>query len=149
MIGIVVSGHLNFASGMQSAVKAITGEQEQMAYIDFVESMSTDQLEAQLRQAAKEVDSGDGVLFLVDVPGGSPSNRASAILMDTENVELIAGANLPMIANAAFERDGASLKELVEVLLDIGTSCIQDMRVELQKMMAAEPQLELECEDGL
>ena len=147
MIGIVVSGHLNYASGIQSAVKAIAGEQEQMAFIDFVESMSTEQLEERLRQVAKEVDSGEGVLFLTDIPGGSPCNRALSIMMDTPNIELIAGANLPMIANAAFERDGAELKELVETLLEIGTSCIQDMRKELESVMEPEPVAE--CEDGL
>ena len=41
MIGIVVSGHINFASGMESAVRAIAGEQEQMTYVDFVETMSS------------------------------------------------------------------------------------------------------------
>ncbi|MDV5168147.1 PTS galactosamine/N-acetylgalactosamine transporter subunit IIA [Photobacterium rosenbergii] len=147
MIGIVVSGHINFATGMGSAVKAIAGEQDQLEFIDFVESMSTDELEAELRQAAKRVDSGEGVLFLTDIPGGSPCNRALAIMMDTDNVELIAGVNLPMIANAAFERDGAELKELVETLLDIGGSCMQDMRKELEAVMAPEP--ELKCEDGL
>lgn len=69
MIGIVVSGHIHFASGMQSAVKAIAGEQKQMEFIDFVESMSTDELEAKLRQAALLADSGEGVLFLTDIPG--------------------------------------------------------------------------------
>lgn len=147
MIGIVISGHINYASGMESAVRAIAGEQDQMAFIDFVESMSTEELEVSLRQAAKEVDSGQGVLFLTDIPGGSPCNRALSIMMDTENVELIAGANLPMIANAAFEREGAELKELVETLLEIGTSCVQDMRKELESVMAPEP--ETECEDGL
>lgn len=147
MIGIVVSGHLNFASGMQSAVKAIAGEQAQMAFIDFVESMSTEQLEAQLRQTAKEVDSGDGVLFLTDIPGGSPCNRALSIMMDTPNVELIAGVSLPMIANAAFERDGADLKELVDTLVEIGTSCVQDMRKQLALVMDPEPVTD--CEDGL
>lgn len=147
MIGIVVSGHIQFASGMASAVKAIAGEQEQMAFVDFVESLSTDELEAQLRQAAQSVDSGDGILFLTDIPGGSPSNRALNILMDTPNVELIAGVNLPMIANAAFERDGASLPELVEILMEIGGSCMQNMRVELNKAMTVTE--ETACEDGL
>ncbi|ENX3947102.1 PTS galactosamine/N-acetylgalactosamine transporter subunit IIA [Photobacterium damselae] len=147
MIGIVVSGHIHFASGVASAVRAIAGEQEQMCYVDFVETMSTDELELALRQAAQAVDSGDGVLFLTDIPGGSPANRALAILMDTPNVELIGGANLPMIANAAFERDGVELKELVEILLEIGGSCMQDMRKQLEMMMATEP--EVECEDGL
>lgn len=147
MIGIVVSGHINFATGIQSAVNAIAGDQEQIRFIDFVETMSTDDLEAQLRQAAKDVDSGKGVLFLTDIPGGSPANRALNIMMDTENVELIAGVNLPMVANAAFERDGVSLPELVETLLEIGVSCMQDMRKELEKVMAPVP--ELDCEDGL
>lgn len=81
MIGIVVSGHINFASGMASAVRAIAGEQPQMAFIDFVESMSTDRLEDELRRAADSVDSDEGVLFLIDIPGGSPCNRALNILM--------------------------------------------------------------------
>ncbi|GHA53053.1 PTS galactosamine/N-acetylgalactosamine transporter subunit IIA [Photobacterium aphoticum] len=147
MIGIVVSGHINFATGMGSAVKAIAGEQDQMAFIDFVETMSTEELEVALREAAKQVDDGEGVLFLTDIPGGSPCNRAMSILMDTDNVELLAGVNLPMIANAAFEREDSTLPELVETLLEIGHSCLQDMRKELQAMMAPEP--ELECEDGL
>ncbi|OLQ93962.1 PTS mannose transporter subunit IIA [Vibrio ponticus] len=144
MIGIVVSGHINFATGMQSAVRAIAGEQEQMAFIDFVESISTDQLEALLRQAAQDVDSGEGVLFLTDIPGGSPCNRAMAIMMDTPNVELIGGVNLPMIANAAFEREGVTLQELVAMLLEIGGSSMQDMRQQLAAAMQSEPELEFE-----
>lgn len=147
MIGIVVSGHIHFASGMESAVKAIAGEQEQMAFIDFIESMSTDELEIQLRQAMKAVDAGDGVLFLTDIPGGSPSNRASAILMDSDKVEQISGVNLPMIANAAFEREDVTVNELVEILLEIGSSCMQDMRKQLEAAM--EPESELQCDDGI
>lgn len=136
MIGIVVSGHINFASGVQSAVRAIVGEQAQMEFVDFVETMSTDDLETELRAAAEKVNSGKGVLFLTDVPGGSPSNRASAIMMDTPLVEVIGGANLPMITNVVFERDDAELTELVEIAMEIGTSCIQDMRKQFEAAMA-------------
>ncbi|HEH9399440.1 TPA: PTS sugar transporter subunit IIA [Aeromonas sobria] len=146
MIGIVVSGHINFASGMQSAIKAIVGTPEQMRFVDFVESMSTDDLELALREAAQEVSSDDGVLFLTDIPGGSPANRASAILMDTDNVEVLAGVNLPMIANAAFERDGVSLSELVDILQEIGKSTMQDMRKALD---AAMYQQDIDEVDGL
>ncbi|WP_044362786.1 PTS galactosamine/N-acetylgalactosamine transporter subunit IIA [Vibrio fluvialis] len=147
MIGIVVSGHIHFASGIESAVRAIAGEQQQMTYVDFVETMSTDDLEAELRRAANEVDTGEGVLFLADIPGGSPSNRILAILMDRPDVELIAGANLPMIANAAFEREGVSLQALVATLLEIGASCMQDMRKQLESIMA--PESGTDSEDGL
>lgn len=128
MIGIVVSGHINFASGMASAFRTIAGELPQMAFIDFVENLSTEQLEDALRHAADSVDSGDGVLFLTDIPGGSPCNRALNILMNGRNVDVLAGVNLPMIVNAAFERDGVSLTELTAILMDIGASGIQNMR---------------------
>lgn len=132
MIGIVVSGHILFASGMASAVRAIVGEQEQIAFIDFEETMSTDALESALRQAGKDVNSGDGVLFLTDIPGGSPCNRAMNIMMGTGepmDAELLTGVNLPMIINACFEREEAeSLAQLSGVLLEIGASTMQNMR---------------------
>ncbi|MCD1125331.1 PTS sugar transporter subunit IIA [Jinshanibacter sp. LJY008] len=138
MIGIVVSGHIHFASGMQSAMQAIAGEQKQMVFIDFTETLSTDQLEILLRQAVAEVDSGDGVLFLTDIPGGSPANRALNIIMDTPKTELLSGVNLPMITNAAFEREECSLSELVEALLEIGAFSLQDMRKQFEAALQAE-----------
>ncbi|EDU4587779.1 PTS mannose transporter subunit IIA, partial [Salmonella enterica subsp. houtenae] len=88
--------------------------------------------------AADRVDSGDGVLFLTDIPGGSPCNRALNILMSGRNVELLAGVNLPMIANAAFERDGVSLTELVDILMDIGATSLQNLRTELAAAMVVD-----------
>ncbi|KJR38605.1 MULTISPECIES: PTS galactosamine/N-acetylgalactosamine transporter subunit IIA [Vibrio] len=137
MIGIVVSGHINFATGMQSAFHAIAGEQDQFEFVDFLESMSTDDLEDELRKAAKAVNTGDGVLFLCDVLGGSPCNRAMNIMLDTPNIEIVAGVNLAMIANSAFERDGSNLDDLVETLLEIGGSTMQSMRQALAKISAA------------
>lgn len=145
MIGIVVSGHINFATGMQSAFQAIAGEQEQFKFVDFVESMSTDDLEADLRQAAQAVHTGDGVLFLCDVVGGSPCNRAMNIMLDTSSVEIIAGVNLAMIANAAFERDGSNLDDLVETILEIGGSTMQSMRQAIAKISATT----VDDDDGL
>lgn len=53
-------------------------------------------------------------LFLTDLPGGTPCNRAMAIMMQNPSVEVLAGVNLPMIVNAAFEREGCSTTELVQ-----------------------------------
>lgn len=146
MLGIVVSGHLNFATGMQSAVEAIAGKQEQLVFVDFLESMSTDELEAQLLAAAKEVDTGDGVLFLTDIYGGSPTNRAINILLQNPQVEVVCGANLSMIVNAALEREEFTLQELKDVLASGEMSNIKDIRKEVELAMAEQP---VEDEDGL
>lgn len=131
MLGIVVSGHINFASGMRSAVEAIAGQQAQLEFVDFLESMSTDELEAQLLAAKQRVDTGDGVLFLVDLYGGSPCNRAVNILLQDPNVEVVAGANLSMIVNAALEREEFTLRELTDCLANGEFSQIKDLRQDL------------------
>ncbi|MCZ5740185.1 hypothetical protein O5290_27445 [Escherichia coli] len=61
MIGIIVIGHINFASGLRSAVEAIAGEQPYIEYIDFIPGMSTEQLEIHIRQAVKKCQTGEGI----------------------------------------------------------------------------------------
>nr|WP_301538146.1 PTS galactosamine/N-acetylgalactosamine transporter subunit IIA [Providencia rettgeri] len=143
MIGLIISGHLNFASGMASAVKAIAGEQENMVFIDFIESISPDELEQQMRAAIQSM-SCEQVVVLTDLPGGTPCNRAMAIMMENPSVEVLAGVNLPMIVNAAFEREDTTASELLSVLREIGMTSIQDLREQLA--MSSEPENE---EDGL
>lgn len=124
MIGIVVVGHINFASGIRSAVEAIAGEQSGVEYIDFVQGMSTEQLEASLRQAINQCQTGKGVLVFTDVAGGSPCNRATAILPEYSDMRVITGSNLPMVANACLERDGSGLDELASLIVELGHDSI-------------------------
>ncbi|UXN36234.1 PTS galactosamine/N-acetylgalactosamine transporter subunit IIA [Avibacterium paragallinarum] len=131
MLGIVVSGHINFASGMRSAVEAIVGQQPQLEFVDFLESMSTDELGSQLLAAKEKVNSGDGVLFLVDLYGGSPCNRAINLLLQDPNVEVVAGVNLSMIVNAALEREEFSVSELADCLARGEFSQIKNLRQDL------------------
>ena len=132
MIGLIVSGHINFASGMASAVTAIAGAQQHIAFIDFVETLSPDELQAKMFSQMVAMDCSEGYLFLTDLPGGTPCNRAMAIMMNTPNVEVLAGVNLPMIVNAVFEREGCELGELVAILEEIGAQSIQNIRHQLQ-----------------
>lgn len=48
MIGMILCGHGNFASGMYSAIKLIAGEQEDFATVDFSAGMSSEELKEQL-----------------------------------------------------------------------------------------------------
>lgn len=120
MIGIIVIGHINFASGLRSAVEAIAGEQPYIEYIDFIPVMSTEQLEIHIRQAVKKCQTGEGILVFTDVAGGSPCNRATAVMTDYSDIRVITGSNLPMIANACLERDGTNLNELTSLILELG-----------------------------
>ena len=41
MIGLIVTGHANFGSGMTSSVNLIAGEQEAYRYVDFLPTYGT------------------------------------------------------------------------------------------------------------
>lgn len=56
------------------------------------------------RDTLKLVDSGQGVLILVDIHGASPGNLALKLLQPGR-VEVVAGVNLPMLLRALTYRD--------------------------------------------
>lgn len=112
---IIVSGHGNFASGIMSALKLISGPSERIVGIDFSEDVSTDILE-QLME--KEIDQ-KGTLFLCDLVGGSPYKTAAILSMKFQNTRVIGGVNLGMLIDVKFNKD---VVENVDALV---ASCLQ------------------------
>ncbi len=44
MVGLIISGHGNFASGLRTSLKLIAGEASNIEYVDFIETDSTESL---------------------------------------------------------------------------------------------------------
>ena len=49
MVGIIVSGHGNFASGLLSTLKLIAGEQENVIGIDFIDGQGSAELKNNIK----------------------------------------------------------------------------------------------------
>ena len=62
--------------------------------------------------AVDTVNSGDGVILLTDMFGGTPSNLAISVI-DQTKTEVIAGINLPMLIKLASIRGEVDLEEAV------------------------------------
>jgi PTS system mannose-specific IIA component len=73
--------------------------------------------------AVNKVDSGEGVVVLTDMFGGSPSNLAISA-MERVNVEVIAGVNLPMLVKLASVRGECSLDEAIMQVQEAGRKYI-------------------------
>ena len=58
----------------------------------------------QARALVKDLDTGEGVLILTDIYGGTPSNMASKLLIPGK-VEAVAGVSLPMLIRVLTYRD--------------------------------------------
>jgi PTS system ascorbate-specific IIA component len=73
----------------------------------------------------KELDSGSGVLILVDVFGATPSNIGRQ-LCHAERVEGVAGVNLPMLLRVVCSNN-KNLLELANLAVEGGRECIVHM----------------------
>ncbi|MEQ4621856.1 PTS galactosamine/N-acetylgalactosamine transporter subunit IIA [Providencia vermicola] len=120
MLGVVITGHGGFASGLLQAVQQVIGPQEQCVAIDFPEGMCTDTLQQALKKASQQCDRGEGVVFLTDLLGGSPFRQASLMALENENYQVITGTNMQMAAEMMLERDGMSVSEFRDMALECG-----------------------------
>lgn len=123
MIGLVLVTHAGLAEGFQAALEHVVGNQEQFAAISVGADDDMDQRRDDILAAVKDVDTGDGVVLLTDMFGGTPSNLAISVL-EQDNVEVIAGVNLPMLIKLASVRGEASLREAVEEAQEAGRKYI-------------------------
>ena len=99
MKGIIVTGHGNFASGIESTMKLIMGEQEKNVFINFKEGMTNIELSENIEKIVKKIGE-KGVLIFTDILGGTPFNEAAMISTKYENIHVFAGLNMAMLFEA-------------------------------------------------
>ena len=99
MIGLLITGHGHFATCLGSSLKLITGNTENIVYVDFEADHSTETLTENLNKGFDELKGCDGVLVLSDLAGGSPFKCAveCKFARPEQAIEVIAGSNLPML----------------------------------------------------
>ena len=142
MIGIVLSGHGKFASGLNSSIQLIAGQQEGFEVVDFLEGMSSEALQQALQKAVESVDQGQGIVLFTDIPGGTPFNQSVIFSTKKEKVRVVSGTNLPALLDASFSRDLA-LDDFIAKVLESGKEGLQQF---IQKKKG---NIDSEMEDGI
>ncbi|MCF1685391.1 PTS sugar transporter subunit IIA [Tetragenococcus halophilus] len=104
MLGIIVTGHGQFATGLQSSVELIAGKQEKFEAINFEEGESSEDLNNKLKKVVSQMDSKEGVIIFTDIPGGTPFNQSILLSQEDKQIKVVAGANLPAIMDGIFNR---------------------------------------------
>lgn len=101
MVNLIIASHGDFAKGILMSGSMIFGEQENVEVITFLPNEGPDDLDKHYQEALAKFNNDDQILFLVDLWGGSPFNRASLIQkQNPEKMAIIAGLNLPMLIEA-------------------------------------------------
>ena len=123
MIGMVLVTHGRLALEFRAALEHVVGPQSQIETITIGPDDDMDQRRRDIVDAVKRVDSGDGVVVLTDMFGGTPSNLALSV-MNGDKTEVVAGINLPMLIKLASVRQDCGLDQAVVQAQDAGRKYI-------------------------
>jgi PTS system mannose-specific IIA component len=123
MIGIVIVTHCNLGQELIRSAEFIVGGLGQAKAVSLNPEDQVEALHGKIAKAIEEVDIGDGVILLTDMFGGTPSNISLTFLAD-EKVEVVTGANLPMLIDLASKREGKSLNQVAREIKDYGLRSI-------------------------
>jgi PTS system mannose-specific IIA component len=120
VIGVLILSHYRLADEFIAALRHIVGEVPHVRAIGLDPAATApEEMRAQIDKAIREVDQGKGVLVLVDMFGGTPSNLSLSFL-DEGRVEVVTGVNLPMLVKVARQKGETTIHELAEVAQEYG-----------------------------
>jgi len=125
VIGIVIVAHGGLAREYLAAVEHVVGKQDGIRAISIEEDHNRAAKQEEIFGAADAVDTGDGVVVVTDMFGGSPSNLSLRACTQGGR-RILYGANLPMLIKLAKSRN-LTVQEAVEVAMDAGRKYINSI----------------------
>jgi len=119
LIGLVIVTHGRLADELKLATEHVVGPLDQFVTVCIGADDDLELASHAVHAAVKSADTGKGVMLLTDMFGGTPSNL-SISLLGRENVEVVAGVNLPMLIKLSEARRELSLSEAAQTAKQAG-----------------------------
>lgn len=123
MIGLVLVTHGRLAEEFLHAVVHVVGPQDRFETVCIGADDDMEQRRRDIVDAVARAESGRGVIILTDMFGGTPSNLAISVMKENE-IEVIAGVNLPMLIKLSSVRIGGDIKLALREAQDAGRKYI-------------------------
>ncbi|MBK1812450.1 PTS mannose transporter subunit IID [Clostridium sp. YIM B02505] len=133
MVALVIGTHGKSSEELLKSAEMIYGKQENVAAVTFEPGENTDDLLMRYREKMSELNCQEGVLFLVDLFGGSPFNAASRIAVENENMDVVTGVSIPMLLETFGVRAGSSVQEVLIVAKEAGIKSIKSLKETLSQ----------------
>ncbi len=123
MIGALVVSHGQLAQELLAAAEMIVGEISHIQAVSIGWHDDVNEARSEIERRIADIGSGAGVLILTDMFGGTPSNIAFSF-HEPGKVDVVTGANLPMIIKIASQKEGETLGSLARTVCEQGRSSI-------------------------
>lgn len=134
MINIIVVTHGEFGAYLIEAAESIVGVQyEGLKNISISQRMPLEKVQSAIEAAIAEMRSDDGLLFLIDMPGGTPMNVVLPLAKDIPGSAVICGANINMLTSAFAYRNNLDFDGLVKKILEDGRKAVCEVKSLLLK----------------
>lgn len=123
-IGIVIITHGTLGDALLDTCSMITGESKGITSISVQAGDDVSETRDRIGIAIEKVKGEKGVILLVDMFGGTPSNISLSFL-GTDDIEVVTGVNLPMLTKLRSLGPDNSLREAASALRDYGREHIK------------------------
>ncbi|MDK3020212.1 PTS sugar transporter subunit IIA [Pseudodonghicola flavimaris] len=131
MIGIVIVAHGGLAREYLAAIEHVIGKQPGMIAISIDAEHDRDAKQGEICAAADTVDTGDGVVVVTDLFGGSPSNLSLRACAPSDR-RILYGANLPLLLKLAKSRH-MPISDAVRGAMEAGRKYINSRNISLNE----------------
>ena len=124
MIGLVVATHGKLGAELLASAQMIIGPVLNARSVSINQENSMEDIRDAIDKAVKEVNSDEaGVIIVTDMFGGTPAN-VSMTFLEPQSVEVLTGANLPMLLKFFNSQENLGLDELAGILKSYGQQSI-------------------------
>jgi PTS system mannose-specific IIA component len=118
-VGVVIVTHYRLGEEFLQALRLIVPDAPRFHAVSIDPKQSVEEMRTAIAAALQAAESGHGVLVLTDMFGGTPSN-VSLSFQKEHRVEVVTGANLPMLIKLATLSDDRPLEELATFIKNYG-----------------------------
>ncbi len=134
MINIIVITHGDFGAYLIEAAEGIVGAQsEGLRNVSISPRMTLDRVKEVISSAIAEMRSEDGLIFLIDMPGGTPMNVVLPLAKDMPKSAVICGVNINMMTSAFAYRREMEFDRLWRKIVDDGRKAVCEVKSLLLK----------------
>lgn len=127
MIGLLIVTHGRLSEALLESAAMLVNDTDRVRAVSFLPGQGIEDLSNAVRGALDELADNDGILAMVDIPGGSPARVVGGLTLERPGLELVTGVNLAMVVEALMARQTVTLSELVDLVLRSGRDSIGDL----------------------
>lgn len=105
MVGVIITGHNLFSSGLRSSLEMVGGKQDNLINVDFPDGQGETEIMENLQKAVADLDSCDYIVICCDLMGGTPFKMSATLAVSNPKVKVLFGVNLGMMLEFVLQRD--------------------------------------------